>query len=121
MTTNDMKVKVYFNLHKKLFSVVDCSTGKVVDHRYGLSLNDAEFRVQQGGRQRVLREKRKNVHAYILGDLDLSYAIPECVEVTYNPYKYDSFVSKEDEQPIRKATKVFLKVEGKRGKIFAMR
>lgn len=115
-----MKVKVYFNLHKKMFSVVDFSTGKVVDHRYGLSLNDAVFRVQQGGRNRVLRERKKNVHAYILGDLDLSYAIPQTVEVTYNPYKYDSFVSKEDGHPISRAKKVFLRVENKKGRIFAL-
>ncbi|MBT6796110.1 hypothetical protein HOA97_04170 [bacterium] len=116
-----MKVKVYFNLHRKLFSVVDVKTGKVINHLYGLSLNNPEFRVQQGGRERVLREQRKNVHAYIVGDLDLAYAIPsEAVETTYNPYKYKSFVLKHNEQPLSKAYKAFLKVNNNKAQIHTL-
>lgn len=116
-----MKVKVYFNLHLKRFSVVNLETGRVIHHLYGLSLDDAEFRVQEGGRQRVLRERRKNVHAYIVGHLDLAYAIPgEALETTYNPYKYNSFVLKHNEQPVTKAYKVFLKVEKDKGKIYTL-
>jgi len=116
-----MKVKVYFNLHRKLFSVVDVKTGKVIDHSRGLSLNDPEFRVQEGGRQRVLRERRKNVHAYIVGHLDLAYNIPrEALETTYNPYKYNSFVLKHNEQPLKKAFKTFLKVENNKGYIYTL-
>ena len=115
-----MKAKVYFNLHKKLFSVVDVKTGMVIDHSYGLSLNNAKFRVQEAGRQRVLREKRKNVHAYVVGELDLNYAIPaDAEEVTYNPYLYNSFVFKGDyPTPVKTAYKVFLKVENNRPQIF---
>jgi len=117
----NLKVKVYFNLHRKLFSVVNIKTGKVIDHSYGLSLNDPEFRVQEGGRQRVLRERRKNVHAYIVGHLDLAYNIPrEALETTYNPYKYNSFVLKYNEQPLKKAFKTFLKVENNKGYIYTL-
>jgi len=105
-----MRVEVYFNLHKKLFSVRDCKTGRVVDHTQRIWIEDPEFVVRKAGREKVLREKKKNVHAFVRGtwfkvqsDLDVSRLIDHQAcsdEVTYNPYKYDSFVTKHDAEPI---------------------
>jgi len=64
-----MKVKIYRNLHRDAFSVVDKATGKVAFYAETFGLADAVFRVQKGGRQTVLRENRKNVHAYVQGTL----------------------------------------------------
>ncbi|UJJ74803.1 hypothetical protein [Bacillus phage BM-P1] len=101
--------KVYYNLHKHTFSVQQ--KGLVVLHLDMVVMSDAEFRVNETGRQRVLKEKRKNVHAFVNGslsldmeDVDSSYR-----EATYNPYLYDSFVDKETGQRINKADKVILK------------
>ena len=117
-----MKVKVYFNLHKKVFSVVDNKTKKVVRYSNGLSLNDATFKVSKAGRERVLKERRKNVHAYVIGEDDLNYCIPsDATEVTYNPYLYNSFVEKDTKKPISKAYKVFLRVDNKRAKLYALK
>jgi hypothetical protein len=86
------KVFVYFNLHKKLFSIRDHATGIVVGHTNMIALENATFKVSEAGRQRVLREKRKNVHAGVLGFVkDLPVPPPE-YKAFYNPYKYDSFV-----------------------------
>jgi len=105
-----MRVEVYFNLHKKLFSVRDCKTGRVVHHTQRIWIEDPEFVVRKAGRERVLREKKKNVHAFVRGtwfkvqsDFDVSRLIDHQAcsdEVTYNPYKYDSFVTKHDAKPI---------------------
>ena len=62
------RVKVYFNLNLGCLSVIDSETGLLYCHAHRVELKDASFRVQEAGRQRVLREKRKNVHAYIVGD-----------------------------------------------------
>lgn len=101
--------KVYYNLHKHTFSVQQ--KGLVVLHLDMVVMNDAEFRVNETGRQRVLKEKRKNVHAFVNGslsfsteDVDSSYR-----EAAYNPYLYDSFVDKETGQRINKADKVILR------------
>jgi len=103
-----MKVKVYFNLHKKLFSIQH--KGLVIAHKTELVLHNAEFRVSEAGRQRVLREKRKNVHAFIVGELADYYAPEgETEDVTYNPYLYDSFVNKKSLTAVRKAGIVWLK------------
>lgn len=61
------KVECYFNSHKKLVSVR--KRGKVIAHAAGVVLKNPDFVVQEGGRQRVIREERKNVHAYVRGKL----------------------------------------------------
>ena len=57
---------------------------------------------------------RKNVHAFVIGTLTDFCTYP-CEElpnepneniITYNPYKYDSFVKKDTEEPIFKANEV---------------
>ena len=42
-----MRVEVYFNLHKKLFSVRDCKTGRVVHHTYNIWIEDPVFVVRK--------------------------------------------------------------------------
>ena len=113
------KVFVYKNHHKDCWSVKQ--DGLVKAHADKLEMWDCSFRVNQKGREKVLKEKRKNVHAGILGRVnDIGGTIMVGTEVTYNPYKYDSFVSKEDGHPISRAKKVFLRVENKKGRIFAL-
>lgn len=103
------KVFVYFNLHKKVFSVKDVKTGLVVAHTEDITLQDATFKVSEAGRQRVLKEQRKNVHAGVVG----TYTTNKLTEhnpnrATYNPYKFDSFVELQTYAPIRTAKRVRL-------------
>tara|TARA_Y100000310_G_scaffold52097_1_gene47930 strand:+ start:64 stop:483 length:420 start_codon:yes stop_codon:yes gene_type:complete len=94
------RLYVYKNVRYDLFSI-RCE-GKVIDHRDELILEDARFLVGQKGRERVLREKQKNVHAGISGFWAEEYeANPIMASYTphkiyYNPYKTDSFVMMDD-------------------------
>lgn len=103
-----MKVFVYYNLHRKVWSVKALegdSKGKVIAHRQSVVLMQPQPKVSQAGRQRVLQERRKNVHAGLVGDWsDRSILQLEGDEITYNPYKYTSFVYKDDEQPFTGAS-----------------
>ena len=83
-------------------------------HADFVKLGDVEFRVRKGGKEKVRAEKSKNVHAFVIGNL-LDYCQYPCENmpseptdrvVTYNPYKYDSFVYKADETPVYKAKEV---------------
>ena len=58
-----------------------------------LTLQGARFTVSEAGRQRVLREHRKNVHAFVTGTLVAYRAavVPGAVGVTYNPYAAPTF------------------------------
>ena len=84
-------VRIYRNLRNGKLSVQQ--GGIVVCHTKHIVLRDAKFTVGQKGRERVLREKQKNVHAFISG-----YAVDpkttwynklyyEWDKVYYNPYK----------------------------------
>lgn len=109
-----MKVFVYFNLHKHVFSVKALEgemKGRVIAHRAALNLTDAVFKVSEAGRQRVLREKRKNVHAGVVGQwIDVDHPLQQGGRaVTYNPYKYSTFIDRASEQPVAAASWAFLK------------
>ena len=112
------RVQVYYNLHKKCLSVRH--KGKVIEHAQEVTLTDARFHVQQAGRERVLKQKRKNVHAYISGKLKETFWFTQAPKyiwtakqhVTYNPYKYKNFVNKETLEPVTSAEVVH--ISGKR-------
>ena len=88
-----------------MYSLRDKKTRRVVDHQSFIILKDCKFHVSLTGRERVLREKRKNVHAWIEGTLMLFG--PEVIDiirlihcdvfsaslegVLYNPYRYSQF------------------------------
>jgi len=106
------KVMVYYNLHKHTFSVT--YQNKVIIHADYVKLGDVEFRVRRGGQERVKKEKSKNVHAFVIGTL-LDYCDYPCDNipipssdkvVTYNPYKHNSFVFKDSEEPVYYAQEV---------------
>jgi hypothetical protein len=106
------KVFVYFNLHKKLWSVKDLGTGRVSFHSQGgFYLKDATFRVSQAGRARVLREKRKNVHAGVVGDLyypSVAEAWEADRQVSYNPYRGPYFFEVVSQEAVFKSPLVLM-------------
>lgn len=99
-----MIVSVYRNLKygrstPPLYSIMH--KGRVVARRHRVLLSNARFVVREAGRKRVLKEKRKNVHAFVVGELVDERGIFGIdangkdlpVKVTYNPYKSDCFES----------------------------
>ncbi len=109
-----LDVDVYWNLHSGVWSVRDRRTRLVVAHLNGLVLADVRFRVSAAGNARVRSEGRKNVHAFARGTIvwpaaeethDLRGGL---VQVTYNPYKYTSFVVQDTEEPIYEGRKAWL-------------
>jgi hypothetical protein len=108
------RVMVYYNLHKHTFSVQ--KNGIVVFHADYLKLKDVEFRVRVGGKEKVRKEKSKNVHAFVIGILEdfCEYPCEEMPEepvgeiITYNPYLYDSFVFRKTKEPVYNANEVVM-------------
>ena len=92
-------VQVYRNLHKNLMSVRQ--NGIVKCHAKDVVLENATFIVGQKGRERVLLERRKNVHAYIKGTV-IDARKTDCLlpfewsEAYYNPYTCQHWVSLDD-------------------------
>lgn len=114
-----MRVEIYFNLHTGLWSIRALDgwrKGRLIGHASKVLVSDAKFVVQPAGRDKVRREKRKHVHAFVRGTLvgalwenavefpepmpwtsgDAAYATVARkrlgIPVSYNPYKHDTFV-----------------------------
>lgn len=102
------KCYVYKNLHNGLWSIQQA--GRVVCHTDDICLADVEFRVRRGGRERVLRERKKNVHAFTIGYLcspsHVYNVTREMVPVSYNPYRGDSFYDKNSNANVNKCEHV---------------
>jgi hypothetical protein len=107
------RAEIYWNLHKRLYSIRQ--HGRVIGHAGAWWLSDVRFAVQPAGRARVLREGRKNVHAFVRGDLGFWYPMPftpregwhvdePWYEVTYNPWANDHFSNKWTGEPYNTAT-----------------
>jgi len=102
-------VRVYWNLHKKVFSVqTKRYIGKydvagqsrkkgwrVHSHHEYLLLNNPHFKVSRAGNQRVRDTGSKNVHAFVTGEWtwgNEAKPLAEWYDVEYNPYKYREFM-----------------------------
>jgi hypothetical protein len=104
-----MRIRLYRNLspqyrQQRAWSVMAMEgpkKGKVVGVVDGAVLKDASFVVSEAGRQRVLRDQQKNVHAFVQGQLVRTYALDTLkkstdgddlvqgvnVRIGYDPYR----------------------------------
>jgi len=91
--SNTDRVRAYYNLHRKCFSVQDYKTGLVVEHTNKLCFTNAMFVVRKSGNERVKKEGRKNVHAFVNGIRNDKWITPSLSyqEVKYNPHTMDYF------------------------------
>lgn len=131
-----MRVFCYRNLHTGKISVRALDgeyKGRVIAHADIVQVAGAIFKVSEKGRQRVIKERQKNVHAGVQGELTwmvgatLRHPIewvgdPENVQpvldsdrvVGYNPYKFESFVLVEHgNAPIHEADHATVSRDGK--------
>jgi len=86
-------MEVYWNLHKNKFSVRN--KGIVVQHLDTVFMRNVKFVVRPAGRAKVLLDQKKNVHAFVRGEINpmsLDYMRP-FDRAKYNPYTTDTFVS----------------------------
>lgn len=99
--------RVYWNFHRKCFSIQQ--NRLVIGHCRTVSLIDIKFTVSEAGRQRVLRDRTKNVHAYAVGMLRAPAESAWNIRVEYNPYKYEHFYTLTDpEAAIHEASTAIL-------------
>mgnify|MGYP005867632877 CR=1 FL=1 len=126
-----MKVRVYKNLHKDCYSVKameGLQKGRVIYHASSIQLSDVNFKVYEKGREKVLKEKMKNVHAFVEGNLEsihlhsgftTDYPFVKSLEkidtvqkISYNPYSHGFFYNVSDDTPIENASMVVLNSHG---------
>jgi hypothetical protein len=132
------RVEVYRNLDYRddtVYSVRTTHDRLVCRYVKGIVIKGAIFAVGPKGNQRVRDEKRKNVHAVVRGnwltysDHDANVPMPSSKDmlretktmaledenigwvwsrITYDPYKYKTFVTVDDEKPIHESPCAFV-------------
>ena len=113
-----MKVDIYRNLNIPKddpckWSVLDRSNRKVVDRVQTAYVKDVKFVVQPAGRKRVLEQQRKNVHAFVRGNLtNERFMAIGLVKVVYNPYKHDYFYRTDTDEAIYEWDNVLFTIHG---------
>ena len=113
-------MEVYRNLKFKdriVYSIRDPKTRLVLGHASDLLLTQCKFVVNQAGRKRVLKEKKKNVHAWISGSLSVIHAgddriFSDGTKVQYNPYTNSQFEMAECGEPVVEANLVYINETG---------
>jgi hypothetical protein len=116
-------VFVYRNLRERCWSVRDTATrrllldgdGRGPGHQEELTLANCAFHVSEAGRERVRRERRKNVHAGCFGTVVPAHEAPLTgwVAIGYNPYEHEGFVRKDNGDLVTAARFVEFTADGK--------
>lgn len=107
------RILIAYNLHKNCFSVRDFKTKIVLGYEGCIVLSDVKFVVSAKGRERVLRERKKNLHAYICGyyyeklQNEFLRGFTDQEQAYYNPYKTNCFINKRTKEPLITADIVF--------------
>lgn len=104
------KVKVYFNLHTHLFSIIAMEgeyKGKVVAHGNGILIGDKiKFHINKSGQEKVRKIRQRNVHAYVIGVYKGLTKNKLSKRGYYNPYTTDTFVDSDTNEILNKVEEV---------------
>lgn len=98
----DNQVQVYKNLHKNRWSVRQ--HGRVIAHCHEVVLAGVKFHVSQKGRNRVVANQCREVHAWATGYLTTLDRITGVgTELCYDPYRAATFTTREG-KPVTEAS-----------------
>ena len=115
-----MSYKVYRNLHNGKLSIKNSASGLVVGHCDEVNMFLCDLRASTKGVERIRRLKQRSVVATVNGGItwmkgftpfkgrDVRTCTGDLVggswdSVTFNPYKYKTFVYRDTEKPIYSA------------------
>jgi len=121
-----MRIRLYRNLKIRdqrawsLMAMEGPRKGKVLDIVDGAVLRNVTFVVSESGRQRVIRDRAKNVHAFVDGDLLETFALRSgespssgsLARITYDPYTMRQFIRTDCAQDVYEADLVIATPEG---------
>ena len=118
MIDKNLPVRVFRNLKHDCYSIMQ--RGVIKASAKQVRLSGVEFRVREAGRQRALRENRKNIHAFAVGLLvDFVHpSDPRDIEpmagraAFYDPFRFPSFVDGETNDPVIAASAAHFDEDG---------
>lgn len=101
-------VRIYRNLNTGTLSGQEkTSKGwRVTSHPLMVKLKNARFLVNQHNRKKVIKEGRKNVHAFIEGELVDTKSTIKGQKVVYDPYETSQFIIDSSGEAVYEADEV---------------
>jgi hypothetical protein len=102
-----LSTRIYRNLQTGTMSLQQKigNSWLVVGHVTNAVIAHPKFHVSQAGRNRVIKEKQKSVHAWAEGKLiGITTDSPNLEEIYYCPYNTDRFAWKQTGEPIESAS-----------------
>lgn len=105
---------IYYDSTRKTFSIRCQKTRRVVNKSDLIVVDNAQFFVSDRGRERVRRERKKQVHAGVVcEDYTTQWRSTKGgVLVSYNPYTNEGFIRKDTGERVEEARRVMLLMEG---------
>jgi hypothetical protein len=103
------KVSVHWHLIKKCFSIRPEKQTLIACHTDQVALENVVFKVSERGRQTVIANKKRMVHARVWGRVVGKLPWTCSVPVSYNPYKHATFYDKKTEDAVERAPFALLK------------
>jgi len=109
ITVNSELFDLHVNLNTGGLSVLGTKKpyyGKVVKHCDTARVYNPTLRVRQGGNARAVKEKRRNVHAFVRGVADTAANVEAELKssryrvIRYNPFMHDYFFDAENEKKV---------------------
>lgn len=112
------KFYIYRNLHVKgHFSIR--YKGKVVDHCKSMYANNVQFKVNEKGHQKAIKEKVRNVHAFAIADHRPRMAewkknsgMGWWRKITYHPFDNEGFIWADTGNPVDAVVKDVWFIDG---------
>lgn len=91
-----MKIELYGNLNKRVMSIKRDNNKVEHEINYGIILENATFKVQPKGHERIINRGQREVVAKLRGTFkseqkithDMLLSDPQYIEVTYNPKQH---------------------------------
>ena len=106
----EKRVRVYRNLTRKTFSILDCATQKIIYYSDFVTLKNVSFKILPSGLKRAIASQQRTVHAFAEGIIVSlqKEEIPEgSKEVSYH-YNKGHFFEIDSSKRIDKVSKAFL-------------
>lgn len=106
-----MRVAVYKNLTRGCWSIAEVNAagnrGKLIGHADSIALSDCRMVVKESRRIAICANRNREVHAWIVGTICDIPASETLRELTYNPYRSDSFHTQDGQPVIAADTVIF--------------
>lgn len=97
------RCRIYRNLNNGTMSLqLKVKGWFVAGHVTDAIVRDVSFHISEASRQRVIRDARKNVHAWGEGILIAQFQpeIAAPIDLSYNPYEDTTFIARDSKRPI---------------------